>query len=67
MTLVETLRPLKWTDFEKYETVQIWLESLAENNDNLELTTGTFNGIKTWFPRFIRSTIDENHPCGLNT
>ena len=54
------------SNWEKYATVKIWKKSLAQNSDEMELANGTYNGMKTWFPRFLKSTIDENHPNGLS-
>jgi len=52
--------------WESYETVKEWKISLSQNSDDLVLSTGTYNGMKTWFPRYLKSTIDEQHPNGLN-
>lgn len=54
------------TNWESYDTVKNWKESLATNSDSMRLTTGTYNGMKTWFPRFLKSTINEECPNGLN-
>ena len=62
----QALKAIEWADLTKYESVQNWMESLAENNDDLKLATGTINGIKTWFPRFIRSPKDEKPPQRFN-
>ena len=59
----KTLDPIK--DWEKYATSKKWKKSLAQNSDHMELTTGTYNGMKTWFPRFLKSTVDDEHPHGM--
>jgi len=54
------------SNWESYATVKIWKKSLAQNSDEMELAKGTYNGMKTWFPRFLKSTISHEHPDGLS-
>lgn len=54
--------PAHW---ESYNSVKNWKKSLAQNSDSMELTNGTYWGIKTWFPRFLKSTITEECQNGL--
>lgn len=52
-------------NWESYDTVMQWKLSLSQNSDDLVLARGTSNAIKCWFPRYLKSTIDEEHPNGL--
>jgi len=53
------------SNWESYSTVKEWKLSLSQNSDDLVLARGTYNAMKCWFPRFLKSTIDEEHPNGL--
>jgi len=52
--------------WESYKTIKVWKTSLARRSYDNIISTGTYNAMKVWFPRFLETTIDHDHPNGLN-